>query len=431
MNVHHPLRVYTNNKRERAMPIYYIAVDTTVREQVEAGAWNFSKYSKNKNFDFLKESQKCYELALTASKCMTDKAFCRRKLASVIIRDVTRTQAHRYAEASQLLEISIKMYEIFLQLVDAGHHKAPTIRIELQRALEQQCHVALTLKDGLSLNEASAKLLPLAKSTQNIEFEVKAYFYLYQAMISKANKVMAKVMLNNAISLSEKNNMRVNPGDYRSSVLLNLCNVPDLKNEKDRDHIFNEKIENTFSQNVFFLHYTTYAPNAFKKWMSDSFVVLTYIRTIQKIYNIAGLPKADAQDDNAISPYMSDAMDNRTVYAYIKAEVNQKLGQWSISAVVMARVCEKIIEMFSKKGITLFHTLFADKIPPSIQLTQQKLDMVFPDYDQVVLDLKKYQPAKFIFFSFDKTRQDDTGKQIVETKLIESEDESNKDDLSF
>jgi len=358
----------------------------------------FKKETLNKNkenaLQAIIKSIGLYEEAIHSCDVLTDKAYCNRKYASAIIRDVSRPKENRYLIASNHLVKAIAQYEYFLKNYHNNSYQSAnkTLVAELQRALVLLGHVSLELLDGKILESTTRKLFKYLEELPNPIFKIEALTYNYHLNLSKNNVNGAKEDITNLLQLSEQYNLP-NPTDFRHVAKINLLHISSILNQDEKESYFKKAIQNVFWK-AFDMHKapsTSKSQHAMTCCLIKDFCMLLYIKMIQRLNNIP------------------DTVPNETVYAYIERQVFRVYGKKAYQRPVVLSIIQKAIESIkTAQMITLAYKLF-DNTPPHITISKDQFEQLFPDYDTFMLpaESREMQSTPLINQSFFTGTQDE------------------------
>lgn len=315
----------------------------------------------------IKKSVNLYEKAITSCNILTDEAYCRRKCASTIIRDESLSTTVRYHLAWDHLITAVALYEKFLKIYHKPYRRYDTqiLHMELQRALVLLGHVALELRNGITLETATESLFKYLEEMPNPSFKLEALTYSYHVHLSKSQIWAARNDLEQLFKLSQAHRLP-NPTDARHLAKINLLAVSSIENQKDKVRYFEEQVQNHFWKafDTHKAHETEQSPQARNNALIKDFCTLLHMKIVQRI--------------NKIPDYRPD----ETVYTYIERQVSKVHRRNSYQRQITLGVVQKAIEdIKSTQTITLAYQLFENTVP-NIAISENTFKELFPDYDQ-------------------------------------------------
>lgn len=319
----------------------------------------------------IKSACEFYEKAIAASTVPADIAYCCRKYASTVIRNESLTLEERYGLALENLQLSIANYETHLN-GNQDEADCEIIHMELQRACVLLGHVALKLKKGPMLKEATDKLNQYLALLPNPDFQLEAWTFACHVNLSQNEIVAARENIDRLIARAPKSST-----NHRFLAQTNLSAVGSYSDSNERARYFSkhvlENLWKSFDANKKFdQNRSTMARN---QALLKDLRVLLYAKTVQRLY---GIP-----DNNP----------DETIYSYMQRQINTLYPKNPrSSAIVLAKIGQYITDMQTTHEIPFAYKLF-DMPPPSIHINSEKFNELFPEFSAATQTQQSDQPT--------------------------------------
>lgn len=316
----------------------------------------------------VKRASDLYFEAINVCDLPADKAYCCRKYASTIIRDEIIPKADRYQKALEYLQMCIDTYEECLKGFDGTRdpENFVVLVMEQQRACVLLGHVALELKQGEALSKATEKLNALLTIQPNADFKLEALTYTWHLNLSQNKISEARQNVLDSIEHTKANLIK-NATDYRHLAKINLLEVANFTDPEARKNYFTRHVLN-YLWKSFDAHKNLANPlsiQARNKVLLKDIMILLYAKIVQRLNHIA--------DNNP----------NETVYMYMERQV-LKLYK-SIpkqAAFVLNKLREGLVQIKEDSKISLAYNLFDECVVPSISLSSEEFEALFPDFNE-------------------------------------------------
>lgn len=327
-----------------------------------------------KEIDAIDRAISFFKKAIENSTEITDKSFCERRYASVIIRKENMHETERYQLAKNSLISSIDGYQqssvyngLVAKIKTANFNFSQqelVIITEMQRALSALAQVALTLKDGELLQKVVGKLVQLLKLHKSTEYYRDALTHQYHLNLSQNNIPAAKECILEVINLTQK--MKIpNDTDYRHLAKINLL-LADGKDEEYFEKEIQKKFWPSFDKHKKFNNREDF--QAKKHALLADFCMLLHIKTVQRLYG-------------------KNPKKNESVYQYIKRQIAAVFKKDSSSYKYFVTAIDHVIDDYEKTNkISLAFKLFKEIEPPYILLDKEKFALLFSDYLEMRTD---------------------------------------------
>lgn len=357
---------------------YYIE-DRTLLRRIVTASTEFACFKFQGDLLRLGESIRIYKGAADLSDTLQnigDSAYCHRKYGTAIIRDKETDHTERYQLAKQQFAIAITKFK---QAALSGD--SPAIRIELQRALAFQCHVALELKDGDLLEESAAELLQQTNLFFNPSYHLDALIYLYKTAFARSNLAVAQQILDAVFKYMHKIGIE-HPTEFRHLAKTNLAAMmlaPNFKSDKDR--LFQADVQNVFWK-AFDKHkddldelrknakYMRVNFDRVNNLLQKDFVFLAIMKLAQRVQGIPG-----GKPNESVCQYLIRQIS--AVYRSRNGNQPHQANQLKKTLYSWAR------QVRESKQIKFSSKLFVTTEPPSYKLTDQEIDDHLGDIERL------------------------------------------------
>jgi len=382
--------------------VYHVK-DPQLKQYIIDATNAFELYRKDQN-DFksltysIEKYQSAIDYAIQNSVRMTDTAYCYRKCATVLVRDQSVPIEERNQKAKEYFAIAINYYKKFLQLLDQDKVEffpnfQKVIRLELQRSLAFQCHVALNLKDGKLLLESAVHLLSATNQLPNPQYRFDALTYIYIVQFVSRDFDKAKQTLQNILKYQQSNNLDSSTS-LRQLAKFNLASFMLHGQSGEKKEFFETQVQNIFWQ-VFDQHkqeLTTKLHSATQTQVNvnrenfqlmKDFALLLMMKLVQRLNGIK-----DKHPDETICDYMVRQI--HTVYG----KQHQAKFVSSQEKAVRRRLYTLLKEAEQTEKIYLSSKLFDGVEPPEISVSKENFKQHLSDYSKVLLPDQELSDGK-------------------------------------
>ncbi len=182
--------MFSPQMKSSEIHLYYRIRNNKINNLVKEASQRFEIFTEKNSTYALQQSIALFAQAVDMSG-YSDRAFCLRKYASAIVRDIDNP--NRYNEAKKHLDQAISIFNIAIANTKNPDH-SEILEIEKQRTLNQLIKCAYELRDGPLLEKSAKELFDTTRGTRD-NFFIDACQALFHLAFAKQDYKNARAYL--------------------------------------------------------------------------------------------------------------------------------------------------------------------------------------------------------------------------------------------